>query len=161
MRWFRRNVMGMDVPYAPSILVRPHGGAEVAMPKAYAGDAGFDLACTERCIVYPGEYAEIPCGFDIELPEGVWAMIHPRSSTARRGLLVNTSVIDNGYRGPMFVGVTNVKAPGEENSEVIEKGERVAQLIPMPLLAPEIVVYEVDALSASDRGTAGFGSTGS
>jgi dUTP pyrophosphatase len=122
--------------------------------RAYAGDAGLDLFSSEGVTVWPGEYAEVACGFDIELPKGYWGLLHSRSSTMRRGLIVNTSVIDSGYRGPMFVGVRNVSQDAVE----VKPSERLGQLIVMPLVPTH--VKEVQTLSASERGSSGFGSSG-
>lgn len=122
--------------------------------KAYSGDAGLDLHSNESVTVWPGEYAEIGCGFDIELPEGYWGLLHSRSSTMRRGLLVNTSVIDQGYRGPMFVGVRNISGDAVE----VKVTERLGQLIVLPLVDTHVKV--VQELSESSRGSSGFGSSG-
>ena len=125
--------------------------------RQHEGDAGFDLICAESWTIAPGEFVDIDCGIRLELPDGVWAMITGRSSTLRRrNLLVNQAIIDNGYRGPMFCGVWNL---GREMVEV-EKGERLAQLIPLPLVAAQLVPVQVRELGLSDRGTDGFGSTG-
>lgn len=133
-------------------------GAELVgqpvMTQAYPGDAGWDLYSVEDLALFPGEYAEIACGFSIELPEGYWALLHSRSSSMRRGLLINTAVIDSGYRGPMFVGVRNL------NKEVVplKAGERLAQLILLPLVESD--VQAVQELAPSERGSSGFGSSG-
>jgi dUTP pyrophosphatase len=93
----------------------------------------------------------------VELPEDVWGMIVGRSSTFfKRGLIVNSAVIDQGYRGDLFACVFN---PGPEGAWA-KAGERLAQLIPMPLLSPGIATVRVEVLDRSDRGDAGFGSSG-
>lgn len=123
----------------------------------HEGDAGFDLICSEKVEVPAGEFRDLDCGLSIELPSDVWAMITGRSSTLRRrGLLVAQGIIDSGYRGPLFAGVWNMN--GE--TVTIERGERLAQLIPMPLLAAELRFERVGGLAESSRGSAGFGSTG-
>lgn len=139
----------------PAIQVKLE--AEGRLPdQAYPGDAGYDLYCSSDARIHPGQYIEIPCGFSMGMPEGYWGWLTARSSTARRGLLVNQAVIDQGYRGPMFVGVTNVGA----RTVRVETGERLAQLIPMPLCAADTGIAQVQELSESERGSNGFGSSG-
>lgn len=125
--------------------------------KGYEGDAGFDLHCSADMIIQPGGFVDVPCGINVQLPPGVWAMITGRSSTLRkRQLLVSQGVIDNGYRGPLFAGVYNLS---DEVKRVLP-GERIAQLIPFPLTSATMKFVMVDQLEPSDRGEAGFGSTG-
>lgn len=129
--------------------------------RQHEGDAGFDLLVAGDWTIKPGEFVDIPSGVEqVELPAGVWALITGRSSTLRkRGLLVAQGIIDHGYRGPLFCGVQNL---GSDDVEV-KDGERLAQLIPMPLTAAGLIVCQVDErkIESSDRGTNGFGSTGS
>ena len=121
----------------------------------YAGDAGADLTIVEHVILGPGEAADLATGLSIELPPGYWARITGRSSTMRRrGLLVNEGIIDNGYRGELYVYVRNLNG----HEAIIEPGDRLAQLIMHRLERPEII--EVKALAESDRGAKGFGSSG-
>lgn len=131
--------------------------------RAHSGDAGFDLYCAGGpygggyWFIEPGEFVDIDCGISVELPQGVWAMITGRSSTLRkRRLLVATGIIDQGYRGPLYAGVQNL------SSELVkvESGERLAQLIPFPLVAETLKLRRVAELADSDRGDKGFGSSG-
>lgn len=123
---------------------------------AYPGDAGMDLTVVEHVILAPGEACDLATGLRIELPVGYWARITGRSSTMRkRGLLVNEGIIDNGYRGELYVFVKNLNG----HDAFISPGDRLAQLILHALVTPEIKV--VDELAPSHRGEAGFGSSGS
>lgn len=122
---------------------------------AYKGDAGCDLAVAETVTLGPGESRDIAVGLAAQLPDGWWGRITGRSSTLRkRGLFVNEGVIDNGYRGELFVYVTNRNAISVQ----VDAGDRLAQFILERVTQAEGVV--VDRLDESDRGTAGFGSTG-
>lgn len=122
---------------------------------AYPGDAGMDLTVIEPVTLKPGAAADVPTGLAVELPLGFWGRITGRSSTLRkRGLLVNEGVIDQGYRGPLFVYVKNLNG---RTAEVLP-GDRLAQLIVAPLVRPEVV--ETEALGESVRGDNGFGSSG-
>lgn len=125
--------------------------------RAYEGDAGFDLYTSQAVQIEGGDFLDIPCEIAVEMPEFAWGLLVGRSSTLRRrNLLVNTGIIDTGYRGPIYAGVKNL------NGEMVrvEKGERLAQLIPLPNLAREIAPVWSDSLSTSDRDQSGFGSSG-
>jgi dUTP pyrophosphatase len=133
--------------------------AEAVLPKrAYAGDAGLDLVACERCELGPGERATVPTGVAVAVPEGYAGFVQPRSGLARRhGIsIVNTpGLIDSGYRGELQVTLLNTD---RQQSFTIEPGMRIAQLVVVPV--PETDVVEVDELPASERGAAGFGSSG-
>lgn len=122
---------------------------------AFAGDAGADLVVVEGGTLNPGEARDFPIGLAAEPPLGYWMLIHGRSSTLRkRNLYVNPGIIDGGYRGPLFVYARN----DYDEPVVVEPGDRLAQMILLPFVQPVMVV--VGELSPSDRGAAGFGSTG-
>lgn len=127
------------------------------LTRGYPGDAGFDLYVQEDTLIEPGEFIDVPCGCAVQFPDHIWGMITGRSSTLRKhDLLVTTGVIDTGYRGPLFAGVKNL---GPEVFEA-KKGMRLAQLIPFPNVAETMQTIEVATLDPSQRGTAGFGSSG-
>src|SRR3954449_8130768 len=123
------------------------------------GDAGYDLRCVEPFSLSPGERRVIPTGVAIALPEGVAGLVVPRSGlAARHGLsVVNGPVlIDPTYRGEIRVVLVNL---GDE-AYAGEPGDRIAQLLLVPFVAPETrVVGELPA-SADGRGAGGFGSSG-
>lgn len=134
------------------------GGREHEPRRNMPGDAGFDLIVSEDVRVHVGNFVDIPCGVNVELPSDCWGMIVGRSSTLRkRQLLVNLGIIDQGYRGPLYAGVWNL---GEAVCHV-KQGERLAQLIPMPLTSAMLSLRRVAELTPSVRGSNGFGSTGS
>ena len=126
--------------------------------RSFDGDAGYDLAACEDVVIRPGEVADVPTGIHVEMPDGVWAMITGRSSTIRkRGLLVTTGIIDNGYRGELFYAVLN---PSNQ-AHPVKRGDRLAQLIFFPLIEFERwhLTFRTD-LTSTPRGVEGFGSTG-
>lgn len=135
-------------------------GGGLVGERTYDGDAGWDLVAAHDAYIGPHGFNDVACRVRVALPEGVWGLILGRSSTLRkRRLLVATAVIDQGYRGELFVLVQNT-TPG---SVMVKAGERLAQLIPLPLLTPEIKVRlltDLEDLPESDRGDKGFGSTG-
>lgn len=131
--------------------------------RAHVGDAGFDLYVSQTLEVAPGEFVDVPSAVHVALPPGSWAYLVGRSSTWRhKRLHVEPGVIDNGYRGELFAGVHNPNPFPVR----IERGERLAQLIPMPLSVmgarevDERAFLAFDRAHPTDRGRNGFGSTG-
>jgi dUTP pyrophosphatase len=125
--------------------------------RAYAGDAGLDLAACERHELGPGERAVVPTGLAVAIPEGYAGFVQPRSGLAsRHGItIVNTpGLVDSGYRGELRVVLlnTDVKEPF-----VVEPGMRIAQLVVLPV--PGVELVEVEELPESERGVRGFGSS--
>lgn len=131
---------------------------EVPLPGyEHPGDAGADLVTTVAATLAPGERALLPTGIALALPDGYAAFVHPRSGLAARyGVsLVNApGTVDAGYRGEIKVVLLNTD--GEETF-VAEAGDRIAQLVVLPVPALEVV--EVDSLPESERGARGFGSS--
>lgn len=125
---------------------------------AHPGDAGADLLAAESIELAPGQRALVGTGTAIALPDGYVAFVVPRSGlAAKHGItLVNApGTIDAGYRGELKVIVLNTDA---SESYRIQKGDRIAQLIVMPVSRARFV--PVQTLPGSDRGEGGFGSTG-
>lgn len=128
--------------------------------RATEGSAGLDLcACIDAPLTLnSGDTALIPTGLAIELPSSQYgAFVFARSGLSIKhgiGLLNAVGVIDSDYRGEIKVGVINqIKEP-----YTIEPGERIAQLVIMPVAT--LPVAEAQTLGESERGAGGFGSTG-
>lgn len=132
---------------------------EAVLPgRAYAGDAGLDLAACEPAVLEPGERAVVGTGVAIAVPEGHAGFVQPRSGLAdRHGITIVNSpgLIDSGYRGEVKVILLNT---GVEPFAV-EPGMRIAQLVVVPVAAVELV--EADELPETERGARGHGSSGS
>jgi len=131
-----------------------------AFPPAYAhpGDAGADLCASEAVTLAPGGRATVATGVRIALPDGHLAFVVPRSGlAARHGItIVNApGTVDAGYRGELKVTLLNTDTTAPYSIEV---GDRIAQLIVMPVVRARFV--PVDELEDSERGESGFGSTG-
>jgi dUTP pyrophosphatase len=129
----------------------------VVPTRAYAGDAGLDLASCERVELGPGERATVATGLAVAIPHGYAGFVQPRSGLAsRHGItIVNTpGLVDSGYRGELKVILLNTDTT---RVFVVEPGMRIAQLVVMQV--PEIDPIEVDELPASERGERGFGSS--
>jgi dUTP pyrophosphatase len=130
----------------------------VVPARAYAGDAGMDLASCERVELAPGARALVPTGLAVAIPDGYAGYVQPRSGlAAKHGIsIVNTpGLVDSGYRGELLVNLVN---HDDEQPFVVEPGMRIAQLV--ILQVPPVELVEVDELPASDRGADGFGSSG-
>ncbi len=128
--------------------------------RATEGSAGMDLyACIDEPVTLEaGEKAVIPTGIAIALPSPeLGAFIFARSGLAIKhgiGLLNSVGVIDSDYRGEVCVGLINqLKEP-----YTVQPDERIAQMVIMPVSLIQPV--EVDELDETERGTGGFGSTG-
>ena len=131
------------------------------------GDIGWDLEAMEDVLIRPMESVDIPVNARIHLPPDMYADLRNRSSMARRGLYVDHGLIDNGYRGPLYVFVRNMALPPhsyEASSEyndrtvLVRAGERIAQLVfhkAVPVWDLEVDEIDIDTV----RGETGFGST--
>ncbi|MBU4215712.1 MAG: dUTP diphosphatase [Actinobacteria bacterium] len=122
------------------------------------GDAGADLMTSVDLVLAPGERATVPTGVAIALPPGHAAFVHPRSGlAARHGLTVVNApgTVDAGYRGEIKVTLLNTDAREELR---LRRGDRIAQLVVQRVERAAFV--EVAELPASERGAAGFGSSG-
>jgi dUTP pyrophosphatase len=142
---------GLELP------VRRLRGDAVLPAQAYPDDAGLDLATCERVELRPGERALVPTGVAVAIPDGFAGFVQPRSGlAARHGIAVVNSpgLIDSGYRGEVKVVLLNTD---REETFVAEPGERIAQLVVLPV--PAVVPVEVDELPDSERGALGFGSS--
>jgi len=125
--------------------------------RAYAGDAGLDLAACARVELAPGERSLVPTGVAVAIPEGYAGYVQPRSGLAtKHGIsIVNApGLVDSGYRGELLVNLVNTDL---REAFVVEPGMRIAQLVVLPVPALELV--EVDELPESERGVRGFGSS--
>ena len=125
--------------------------------RAYAGDAGLDLAACERHELGPGERATVGTGLAVAIPAGHAGFVQPRSGlAARHGLTVVNSpgLVDSGYRGEIRVVLLNTDA---REGFTVEPGMRIAQLVVLPV--PELDPVEVEELPESERGVRGFGSS--
>ena len=102
----------------------------------------------------PPSFGVIRTGVHVEMPEGYWGAILPRSSSNKLGMFIPFSVIDNGYRGELFPMVHNLS----DKTIRIEKGKKFAQFIMFPMVVLPLI--HAESLSESTRGIKGFGSTG-
>jgi dUTP pyrophosphatase len=137
--------------------------AEARVPEYMtAGAAGMDLAAAMDApvILAPGERAAVPTGLVVEIPVGYEGQVRPRSGLARRhGIAIMNApgTIDSDYRGEVQVLLVNL---GHE-AYTVAPGDRIAQLVIAPVTRVALEeVKDGGALSATARGTGGFGHTG-
>jgi len=122
---------------------------------AHAGsDLGFDLYSLEDGVLLPGVPVKVRTGIAVEGPAGWGFVLGDRSSMAARGIATTAGVIDAGYRGEILILMTNL---GDSALE-IKAGEKIAQMIPVPVLTG--TVETVSSLEDSARAEKGFGSSG-
>ena len=139
----------------------PHAEG-LALPAYQSADAaGLDLlaavADNAPLVLAPGKHATVPTGLAVALPPGFEAQVRPRSGlAARHGVTVLNSpgTIDADYRGEISVILIN----HGDAPFIIRRGERIAQMVIAPVVRAELAVAA--SLSATDRGSGGFGSTG-
>lgn len=123
--------------------------------RAHSTDAGLDLRSRETVMIWPGAAAVFGTGVHIQFNPGTWGKVESKS-----GLNVNHSVvscggvIDEGYTGEIRVKLYNL---GRE-AYTVHEGDKIAQLVILPYLTPDM--EQVTQLDETERGTAGFGSTG-
>ena len=123
--------------------------------KAHQGDLGYDVFADEDKWIPYGEYRLISTGISVLNNTYKYGfLIKDRSSIAMKGLFTHAGVIDAGYTGEIKVFFHNVS----NTSIKIEKGDKIAQLIPTKVVNFEL--EEVDELFETKRGKNGFGSTG-
>ena len=135
----------------------PHGEGLPLPARATEHAAGLDVVAAEDVTLAPGGRHAVATGFAIAIPEGYEVQVRPRSGLAlKHGITcLNTpGTIDSDYRGEVKVILANLGAEAFE----VKRGERIAQLVPAPVIKAHF--SEVAELSDTARGAGGFGSTG-
>lgn len=126
--------------------------------KGTPGAAGWDLYAVEAVSLAPGEHKLVSTGLNIALPTGLEGQVRPRSGLAlKKGVTVLNApgTIDEDYRGPLGVILINLS----QEWVTIHAEDRIAQIVFQPVLKA-IRMRMVDELDETERGVAGFGSTG-
>ena len=131
-----------------------------APTRATEGSAGYDLTAyfedpDDFELITNNEAITARTGVSVAIPTGYVGLVHVRSSLGAKGLMLanGTGVIDSDYRGEILLKLTARNYP-----VVIDHGDRIAQLVIVPILTPEL--EQVETLDTTERGTGGFGSTG-
>lgn len=139
--------------HEPSIDCQLQPGAKLPQ-RAHPSDAGADLFSLEAHEIYPGEQKLVDTGVAVKIPPGFAGFIFNRSSQGKKGITIphSVGVIDADYRGNLKVLLKNIS----EDPYLIGEGDRIAQLVIMPVLLAKFK----DIWNDTQRGTGGFGSTG-
>ena len=127
----------------------------ILAPRKY-GDCGYDLVVAEDIDIPPHQSVPVLVAAEcaVKIPEGYWGLIINRSGAMlKSGLLILSSVVDEGYTGPLYAPVLNL----QYCRVAIHAGDRLAQLILIPRFTPRVEV--VEELPSTERAATGFGST--
>lgn len=122
--------------------------------RAHELDAGYDLYTRNDDMIRPCCHGIFDTGVHVEIPAGYVGMVKSKSGLNVRDNLTCEGVIDSGYTGSIVVKLYNHNG----GHVIIKKGQKIAQLVIMPIITPELEL--VDKLEETERGTGGFGSTG-
>lgn len=122
---------------------------------AYSTDVGFDLRAINSEKLFPGEQKEFRTGLMVELPEGNVGLIRDRVGiVTKMGVHTCAGTFDSGFRGEITIFLVNLS----EETRYIEAGMRIAQMVIIPVVKPQIL--QVKEISDTERGGKSFGSTG-
>lgn len=128
-------------------------GAKVS--RAHPYDAGLDLYALKGNTVFCGDSCVFDTGVHVEIPEGYVGLIKSKSGLMVKHDITTDGTIDSHYTGSIKVKLFN---HSESNDYDVFAGEKIAQMVIVPCLLPELEF--VDSLDETDRGDGGFGSTG-
>lgn len=122
--------------------------------RAHEFDAGYDIFSPVRECIWKHSSATIDTGVHVEIPQGYVGMLKSKSGLNIKHGLTGEGVIDSGYTGSIVCRLYN----DTFKNYIIEKGDKIIQLVILPIITPELV--QVDSLADTERGNNGFGSTG-
>lgn len=122
--------------------------------RAHPTDAGLDLLSPIRRVIRANDWVSIDTGIHVEIPNGYVGMITSKSGLMAKEGITSRGTIDCGYTGSIKAVLFN----HSRKDYIVEKGQKITQLVLMPIITPELEV--VDSLEETDRGSNGFGSTG-
>lgn len=138
------------------VLVAPLSARALLPHKIHVSDAGFDLAIPADHVLGPHEQTVIDLEIALQISPGWYGQILGRSSVFRRGLVVHPGVIDADYRGSIQLLVYNQSL----TAHALDRGERLAQLLLLPVPAVTLTPTTPAELSPTTRADGGLGSTG-
>lgn len=121
--------------------------------RGHATDAGLDLYSMEDGYVFAGEHAIFNTGVHVEIPAGYVGLITSKSGLMAKGI-TSRGTIDSGYTGSIKAVLFNHGDKGY----LVRKGDKITQLVLLPIITPELEV--VEHLEETERANGGFGSTG-
>lgn len=122
--------------------------------RAHETDAGLDLFSPVRCVIPPCDWVTIDTGVHVDISPGWCGLITSKSGLMGREGITSRGTIDSGYIGSIKAVLFNHSS----KTYIIEKGDKITQLVIIPILTPHLEV--VEELDDTERGEGGFGSTG-
>lgn len=132
--------------------------------RANPTDAGLDLRSKNTVTLQMGRRTLVGTGVSVKIPRGYVGLLFPRSSLSKQGITMTNSVgvIDSDYRGEILASLQFNGVPGNCNELEIPAGERIVQLVVVPILlvVPDVMDWNDDLWFDTERGAGGFGSTG-
>jgi dUTP pyrophosphatase len=145
--------------YSTKLLIKKLSDQAKIPSKANYDDAGYDLYALEDGIIQPGQRVMIKTGISMAIPYGYYGRIAPRSGLAwKSGIDILAGVVDSGYRGPVNVIAINTTSGEQQKPFEYKAGDAVAQIIIE--CCADLQVSVVNELDETNRGSGGFGSTG-
>lgn len=129
-------------------------GAYKAPQRAHPTDAGLDLFSPRRVVIRPGDWVKIDTGVHVAIPEGYVGLLTSKSGLMAKEGITSRGTIDSGYAGSIQAVLFN----HSNKTYIVEKGQKITQLVIMPIITPEL--EQVASLEDTERGDGGFGSTG-
>lgn len=139
----------------PKVTMPVQLDPEAKMPtRAHSADAGYDLYSREDAVIHPNSGGIFDTGVHMAIPEGCCGFVKSKSGMNVKHSIQSEGVIDANYTGSIVVKLFN---HGTHSVE-IKKGQKIAQIVLLPIFTPELV--QVEELEATERGSNGFGSTG-
>lgn len=129
----------------------PKDNFKTGPKRTHYNDAGADVASTITTTLQPHQTIAIPLGYGIQLPDGYQAVVQPRSSLGKRGIVTQVAPIDSGYTGEIHAIVSNIS----DETYYIEEGDRIGQIVIMPIILADFVTD-----LSEERGDGSFGSSG-
>lgn len=142
------------------VKIRREGETAQALPLPHyqtPASSGMDLSASQAVQIQPGRSQLVKTGLFLEIPEGFEGQVRPRSGLAlKHGVTVLNApgTIDSDYRGELCILLIN-HGP---DPFLIEPGDRIAQLVIAPVV--QVILEESNSLCGTQRGSGGFGSTG-
>lgn len=122
--------------------------------RAHEWDAGLDLYAMHNAVIRPYARGMISTGCHFEIPKGYVGLLTSKSGLMSKSGLTSRGTIDSGYTGAVQVILFN----HSDKAVAIKKGEKISQMVILPILTPELEL--VETLEDTERGNGGFGSTG-
>lgn len=137
----------------PTVKVVLAEGAKMPC-RAFSGDAGYDLFSREDAVIYPSSGGLFDTGVHVAIPEGYVGFLKSKSGLNVKHSIQSEGVIDSGYTGSIHVKLFNHGSKAVR----IEKGQKISQLVLLPIITPELEL--VESLEQTEIGSGGFGSSG-